>query len=55
MVELVDDNPPDAKQKQTDVLQKVFAMEDVDPDLFAKKMQQLEAAGKHVDKNTDGS
>jgi len=55
MVELLDDNSPDSSTKQTDVAEKEFEMEDIDPDLFAKKMAQLEAQGKTVDKNEDGS
>jgi len=55
MVELVDDNGSDSKEKQSDVTEKIFEMEDIDPDLFAKKTAQLEAQGKKVDKNEDGS
>jgi len=55
MVELKDDNPADSKVKQSDVNEKVFEMEDVDPDAFIAKMKSLEAAGKPVQKNADGS
>lgn len=32
MVELKDDNTPDAKVKKSDIKEKLFEMEDVDPD-----------------------
>lgn len=55
MVQLVDDNLPEAKEKKSDVKEKIFEMEDVDPDAFVAKMQAQEAAGKKIEKNEDGS
>ena len=51
MLELVDDNSSDFKEKQSGVTEKIFEMEYIDLDLIAKKMAQLEAQGKKVDKN----
>lgn len=55
MVELADDNAPESKIKKSDVKEKIFEMEDVDPDAFVAKMQALEADKKPVQKNKDGS
>jgi hypothetical protein len=49
------DNLSGGKDLISDIKEKVFQMEDVDPDTFVSMAKVLEAEGKVFEKNADGS
>lgn len=54
-IDLKNDNDPGAKELVSDIKEKVFEMEDVDPDAFVSAAKSLEAEGVVFKKDSNGN